>query len=79
MLLHEIGQALYGTQWQSDLGRALGVNVRTVQRWAAGEIVPPAGVYVELLKLARDRSGELGALMPRIEEAARAVSEEARR
>lgn len=68
MLLHEIGQALFGSQWQSDLARELSVNVRTVQRWAAGEIIPPNGVYIEILDLAKQRRDELGPIIQKLEQ-----------
>lgn len=35
--LARLGQALYGPEWVAPTARALGANIRTVQRWAAGE------------------------------------------
>ncbi len=35
--LREIGEALYGPCWQTNLARALPVNVRSVRRWLTGE------------------------------------------
>lgn len=41
--LRAICIARFGEGWQSKLARHLGVNPRTVRRWASGEIeVPPA-------------------------------------
>ena len=34
--LEEVGRALFGIHWQSDLARALGVSDRTVRNWATG-------------------------------------------
>jgi DNA-binding transcriptional regulator YdaS (Cro superfamily) len=50
-LLREAGESLYGSLWQSALARDLGVNDRTVRRWAAGESRIPAGVWAELHKI----------------------------
>lgn len=65
-LLHEAGEALYGPRWQSELARELGVNIRTVQRWAAGQVDISAGVYVDLLRLAQERAQALDALADRL-------------
>ncbi len=35
--LRALGLAAYGMEWQSPLARAIGVNPRTVRKWAAGE------------------------------------------
>ena len=35
--LKKAGEALYGPRWQTALARALGVNARTVRRWAYGD------------------------------------------
>lgn len=60
--IREIGEALYGPRWQSDLARALEVSIRTVQRWAAGDVAPPPGVYLDLLRLTQERAMSLDAL-----------------
>ena len=51
-----IGRALYGPRWKAPLARALGINPRTVQRWAKGDGAPSAGVREELAQLFRDRA-----------------------
>jgi hypothetical protein len=65
-LLARIGAALYGEQWQSDLARALGVNARTMRRWAVDGA--PERIAPELLALVTARGAELAsvaaALMP---------------
>lgn len=61
-LLAQIGNALYGPRWQSELARALGVSDRTVRRWAAGAEVP-VGAQSEAQLLLRRRIGELGDLL----------------
>ncbi len=65
-LLHAAGAALYGPRWQSDLARDLGVSIRTMQRWAAGQISPPRGIYVDLLRLVSRRCDELACLEERL-------------
>jgi hypothetical protein len=44
-LIHSVGTALFGSNFQHDLAMALGVNRRTVVRWVSGEIEPRAGVW----------------------------------
>lgn len=59
--LDAIGRLALGSdRWQSELARRLGVNDRTMRRWAAGENPVPAGIEPELLALAA------GALLARI-------------
>jgi hypothetical protein len=66
--LARVGTALYGPFWQSELGRAIDVDPRTVRRWASGEFNIPIGVWAELSALITEREIELRALrsnMPR--------------
>lgn len=50
-----LGTLLWGAQWQSAMARALGVNARTVRRWAAGDraIPGPAIAALKALEAAR--------------------------
>lgn len=48
--LESLGRYLYGGGWQTALAAALGVNLRSVQRWAAGFHIPD-GAWNELLDL----------------------------
>ena len=41
-LLRKVGECLYGTRWQSELARALGVTDRTMRRWVNGTHAIPA-------------------------------------
>lgn len=43
---------VFGGEWQAPLSREVGVNIRTVQRWAAGDHQPPQGVVEEVLEMA---------------------------
>ncbi|MCG7412051.1 helix-turn-helix domain-containing protein [Moraxella nonliquefaciens] len=47
-LLIKVGQALYGTQWQSDLARALDVDSRRVRQWLNDERPIPEWLSSEL-------------------------------
>lgn len=49
--LHAIGAFLYGGGWQTALADALRVNLRTVQRWVSGAVVPPPGAQAEIVDL----------------------------
>lgn len=64
--LAEAGQALYGAAWQSPLARDLGVAVRTMQRWAAGEFQIPDGVWAEISKICASRAGKLDRLAKKL-------------
>ena len=69
-LLVEVGEALYGSQWQSALARDLQVSDRTVRRWVAGVYPMPSWVYVDLLRLAQERAAALDSLTERLREPA---------
>lgn len=57
--LTAIGEALYGSQWQSELARALDVNDRTVRRWASGKNALPEKLSEELSVLCAERGQSL--------------------
>lgn len=61
-LLSDVGEALYGPRWQSDLSRDLGVSDRTVRRWVAGTDDLPKGVYTDLHRLVTERVAQLDEL-----------------
>ena len=64
--LKAAGELLYGTRWQSDLARAVGVGDRRVREWAAGERRTPPGVWVDIAGLLRDRQTEIEAMLSNI-------------
>ena len=68
--LRTIGEStLYPDRWQSALARILGINLRTLQRYASGESpIPPetaARLYmtVELAEMAAIKFGKAGAAL----------------
>ena len=67
-LIRAIGAALFGSRYQQDLAEALGVNRRTVSRWANGEDEPRLGVWPDLLEIMWERRRELGVLIRTVEQ-----------
>lgn len=65
-ILTAVGQTLYGSRWQSDMARSLGVSDRTVRRWAADGAIP-AGVWSDIAGLLDRRAAALASIMPSIE------------
>lgn len=57
-LLREIGEALYGSRWQTELSLDLGVTNRTVRRWVTGETQPSENVWLDLENLLDLRAAE---------------------
>lgn len=58
------GRLLYGERWQSDLARALGVSVRTMQNWFADPAssshrTMPAGVVSDVIDLMQARRRDI--------------------
>lgn len=59
-LLRRIGEALYGSRWQSELARAIAVSDRELRRWLAGTVPMPGGVWTDLESLVGIRGRALG-------------------
>ncbi|WP_438454941.1 hypothetical protein [Vreelandella venusta] len=58
--LHEIGQALFGVSWQSDMARALGIkDARKIRFWVSGERPVPTGVWDDLKRITKVRGQRL--------------------
>ena len=66
--LRRIGEAIYGAEWVSPMARDLSVNLRTMQRWAAGDTAPPDTVFADLKLLAARGGAELRARLAAIDE-----------
>ena len=58
-ILQEVGRALYGDIWQSELARDLGCNDRTVRKWNAGDAPIPEYLRKEVAKICRRRGNRL--------------------
>lgn len=50
-----IGEALYGSYWQTELAGSIGVNARTMRRWIADPESMPDTVWTELRALCTRR------------------------
>jgi hypothetical protein len=50
--LIEAGVRIYGARWLAPLARTLGVNRRTMDRWAAGKSPIPEGIGESIATLA---------------------------
>lgn len=48
-ILIKAGLTSFGEQWQTAMSKVLGVNSRTVRRWASGETPLPSSLKAELL------------------------------
>jgi hypothetical protein len=59
VLLQQIGRALCGERWHSDLARLLDVDRMTVTRWVTGSMQPRRRQYAKLRDLLVDRIAEL--------------------
>ena len=59
--LRGLAGAIFGPDWVSPLGRAVGVSLRTAQRWAAGESPVPDRIWTApgLVEAARLAAPEL--------------------
>lgn len=47
-LIREIGEAIFGRHWQTDLADCLDVNRRTINRWLRGQDEPRPGVWQDI-------------------------------
>jgi len=70
-ILHEVGRALYGNIWQSELARDLGCNDRTVRKWNAGDAPIPEHLRGEVAKICRRRGDRLIEIAEQLEATAR--------
>ena len=62
-LFARCGKALYGPQWKQQLAYDLGINTRTVQRWAAGSHVIPLSAVEALRLLLDERAAAIRGLL----------------
>lgn len=62
-ILIKAGLASFGEQWQTAMSKALGVNGRTIRRWASGETPLPKQLKQELLKHLKWRKRDIDKAM----------------
>lgn len=67
-LLREVGEALYGPRWQSEMARALGIAERTVRHWLAGRQNPRPGIWRDLHRIARERGAGIVHILRALEQ-----------
>lgn len=72
LTIREIGEAMYGSRWQSEMARELGKAVNTVQRWEDGSRSPGPDSRARLLGLMRDRRDRLDQVIAAAEAAVQA-------
>ena len=72
-LLRTIGKALYGACWTKPLAEALGVNLRSLQRWRDGDTQPSPdavpGLLADMRKLLVARGRELERVVAMVDKA----------
>ncbi|WP_458118761.1 hypothetical protein OF381_10425 [Mannheimia haemolytica] len=62
-----IGESLYGTQWQSNLARDLGLSdARRVREWVAGDRKIPFGVWADIAELVRAKQSNLSSILSKM-------------
>ncbi|ATI40423.1 transcriptional regulator [Acinetobacter baumannii] len=54
--LRQAGEILYGTHWQSELARAIGVDPRRVRQSINGERPIPTSLRSEIILLLKEKS-----------------------
>lgn len=57
--LETIGEALFGSRWQTDLAAEIGVSDRTMRRWAGCPDNMPKGAWADIRNLCARRGKTL--------------------
>lgn len=68
-ILRDVGEALFGPRWQSDLARELKVTDRTMRRWLASDGDLPRGVALDLIRACDARILAINSVQDRLIEA----------
>lgn len=68
--LNRAGLLLWGAGWHTPMALALGVNRRTIQRWANGQWPVPGDVWIRLRALLIERAGEARSFAAELKRAA---------
>lgn len=64
--LETVGEALFGSRWQTDLADALGVSDRTMRRWKADPSEIPETVWDDCRKLLSDRATHVAKVLTKL-------------
>lgn len=72
-LLRAIGQALYGTRWQSEVARDLGVSEGMVRKYLRGESAVSAQAWATLAAQLRHREGLVRSALKAAQRASKAT------
>tara|TARA_R100000655_G_scaffold7725_4_gene20578 strand:- start:375 stop:596 length:222 start_codon:yes stop_codon:yes gene_type:complete len=67
-LFKKAGAALFGERWHHPLAEALGVNPRSIQRFASGSRDIPDRFRSELIQLLENKGGEIGLIIKELED-----------
>lgn len=67
MNLAEVGESLWGADWQAEMTRQTGVGARTVSRMASGQRPVPPSLLVELAGMLRTEAGRLAIMAADLE------------
>jgi len=62
----EIGRALWGERWQTEMARALAISDRHIRRLTAGTAPVSPGIFRDLLEIAQSRENEIQKILPLI-------------
>ncbi|MEO3389481.1 hypothetical protein [Mesorhizobium sp. CAU 1741] len=66
-VIQEVGEALYGPRWQSELARELKMSDRHMRRLASGEASLTPGMVDDIIALGQKRLASLHAAIRRLE------------
>lgn len=82
-LIGEVGQTIWGPEWQGPMAQALSQPKGTIADWTSGRVAVPADIWKDLREIARLHRLKLADLDPRIVEnydaaMARAAAKKAR-
>ena len=65
-LIGQVGQALYGPNWQTELARDLEVADRTMRHWLGRDADIPSDVWFSLLRVLNHRAVALEGTIERV-------------
>lgn len=65
-LIVEVGEALWGERWQSEMARALDLHPTTIQHWRQRRRTPRPDVLPKLAEIASARRDVLDRLVTRL-------------